>query len=289
MAQVLPIQVSLAQLLPIPAAIIQASLTVPAVPLPSAEYGHKQPKMHSKQVKILSDKLETFIANKYVNAQLSTSGQKKIQGLLEKNDFKVLTLNKLVMPEKIQSSTQVFYSHFVNDIKDPYPDKIYEKSCLVVHTYNDKKKNLMLMHSPKIPEVSQSIGSCLATIIRDNDNDNFRFYLRDIRQAYIEIVLNNNLNFYIRLLSELISQLSVSFNSIVKVMKPLYSESEADNYRFAIYHPNYKEKPGMTESAYNPCLLQPSSKLLLSLGTPFDCCGLENLLTLLFLAHNGGA
>ena len=141
------------------------------------------------------------------------------------------------MPEEIQSSTQVFNSHFVNDIKDPYTDKAYKKSCLVVHTYNNKKKNLVLMHLPKIPEVSQGIGSYLAAIIQNNDNDNIRFYLRDIRQAYIEIASNLNLNFYIRPLSKLISQLSASFDSIVKVMKPLYCEPEANNHWFAIYHP----------------------------------------------------
>ena len=113
----------------------------------------------------MSNKLETFIANKYADAHLSAYRQKKIQELLEKDDFKVFTLNKLLMPEEIQSSTQVFNSYFVNDIKDPYTDKVYEKSCLVVHMYNDKKKNLVMMHLPKVPGVSQSIGSCLAIII----------------------------------------------------------------------------------------------------------------------------
>ena len=207
-AQVLPIQVSLAQVLSIPAATIQTPLSVRAAPSPPAEHGHKQPEMHPKQVKIVSDKLETFTANKYADAQLSASGQKEIQGLLEKDDFKVVTSDKLVMPKKVQSSTQVFNSHFVNNIKDPYTDKAYEKSRLVMHTYNDKMKNLMLMHSPKIPRVSQGIGSCLTAIIGDNDNDNIRFYLRNITQAYIEIASNLNLDFYIRPLSKLISQLS---------------------------------------------------------------------------------
>ena len=37
-------------------------------------------------------------------------------------------------------------------------------------------------------------------------------------------------------------------------MKLLYSKPEAENYRFAIYYSYYKEKPGMTEFAYNPYL-----------------------------------
>ena len=65
------------------------------------------------------------------------------------------------MLEEIQSSTKVYNTYFVNDIKDPYTDKAYEKSCLVKHTYNDKKKNLMLIHSSKILGVSQDIGLAL--------------------------------------------------------------------------------------------------------------------------------
>ena len=44
-------------------------------------------------------------------------------------------------------------------------------------------------------------------------------------------------------------------------MRPLYSESEVDNHRFAIYHPHYKENSGMTESAYDLFLLQPPPKI----------------------------
>ena len=107
------------------------------------------------------------------------------------------------------------------------------------------------MHSPKIPGVSQGIFSCLAAIIRDDDNDNIRFYLRDNMQVHVEIASDLNPDFYIRPLSKLISQLSASSDSIVKVMRPLYGEPEADNHRFVIYHPHYKEKPGMTESAHD--------------------------------------
>ena len=238
-AQVLPIQVSLAQVLPIPAATIQAPLSVLLAPSPPAENGYEQPEMHLEQVKIVSDKLDTFI-NKHADAQLSASGQKEIQKLLEKDVFKV------VMPEEVSSSTQVFNSSLVDNIKDPCNDKVYEKSRPVVHTYNDEKKNLMLMHSPKIPEVSQGISSCLAAIMRDDDNDNIKFYLQDITQAYVEIASDLNPDFYILLLSELISQLSASFKPIVKVMRPMYCEPEADNHRFTIYHPHYKEKHEMT-------------------------------------------
>ncbi len=114
--------------------------------------------MHSEEVKIVSDKLDTFI-NKYADAGLSTSGQKEIQGLLEKDIFKVVT------SEEVPSRTQVFNSSLVDNIKNLYTDKTYEKNRPVVHAYNNSKKNLVLMHSPKISEVNQDIGSCFLAII----------------------------------------------------------------------------------------------------------------------------
>ena len=228
--------------------------------------------MHPEQVKIVSDKLDIF-TNKHTNAQLSVSEQKKIQKLLEKDVFRVVTPNIIVMSEEVLSSTQVFNSSLVDNIKDPCNDKVYEKSRSLVHTYNNEKKNLVLMHSRKIPEVSQGIGSCLAIIMQDNDNNNIRFYLRDITQVYIEIASDLNLDFYIRPLFELILQLSASFDSIVKVMRPIYSEPEVDNYWFAIYHPHYKEKLGITESVHDPFLLWVPPKLLSPPGASSDCCG----------------
>lgn len=102
--------------------------------------------------------------------------------------------------------------------------------------------NLMLIHLPKIPGVSQDIGFYLAAIIWDNENNNIRFYLQDIRQVYIEIVSDLNPDFYIRLLSKLISQLNASFDSIIKVIRLMYGEPKADNHQFAIYHSYYKDK-----------------------------------------------
>ncbi len=51
------------------------------------------------------------------------------------------------MPEQVSSSTQIFNSSLVDNIKDLGTDKI-------VYTYNDKKKN-----------VSQGIDFCFAVII----------------------------------------------------------------------------------------------------------------------------
>ncbi len=159
--------------------------------------------MHSEQVKIVLDKLDIF-TNKHINVQLSKSRQKKIQKLLEKDVFKDVTLDKVIVLEEVPSSIQVFNSSLVNNIKDLCIDKAYKKNRPVVHTYNDEKKNLVVMHLSQIPEVNQSIGSYFTAIIWDNDNNNIRFYLWDIMQTYIKITLDLNPNFYIRPFSKLL-------------------------------------------------------------------------------------
>ena len=155
------------------------------------------------------------------------------------------------MLKKILSNIQVFNSYFVNNIKDPYIEKTNEKSCLIIYIYNNKKKNFVLIYLPKILKISQSISYCFAIIIQNNNNDNIKFYLQDIIKVYIEIILYFNPNFYIWPFFKLLSQLSISFNFIVKVIKPLYSKSEAYNYQFAIYYLYYKEKPKITKFIYN--------------------------------------
>lgn len=87
--------------------------------------------MYSEDVKI---------ANKYANAQLSISCQKKIQRLIERDVFKVVISNNVDTPEKVLSSTKVSNSCFTNEIKDLCIDKTYQKCYLLVHTYNDGKK-----------------------------------------------------------------------------------------------------------------------------------------------------
>ena len=87
-----------------------------------------------------------MFTNKYADVQLSASGYKRIQRLFEKDDFNVVTSNKVVTSEKIQISTQAFNSHFVDDIKYLYTDKANEKNSPVVHTYNDEKKNFVLIY-----------------------------------------------------------------------------------------------------------------------------------------------
>ena len=112
---------------------------------------------------------------------MSASGENEIERFLKKDSFKVVT------PEEILNNTKSLNSHFLDDITDLYTDKAYEKSQLVIHAYNDEKKNSVLGYLSKIPRVSQGTSFYFATIIWDDDNDNIRFYLRDIMHAYVDI------------------------------------------------------------------------------------------------------
>lgn len=120
--------------------------------------------MHPEQVKIVLNKLDTF-TNKYADTSLFAFEKKDIQKLMKKDVFKIVNLDKNIMFEEVLSSTQVFNSSFVNNIKDPCTDKAYIKNRSVLYTYKNEKKNLILMHLSKILEVSQDNSSCLIIII----------------------------------------------------------------------------------------------------------------------------
>lgn len=83
-----------------------------------------------------------------------TCGQTKIQELYKKYVYKVIAFTKVITLKKVVSSIQLLNFSFVDNIKHQYPDKAYEKSCLVIHNYNDIKKNLILMYLLKILRVS---------------------------------------------------------------------------------------------------------------------------------------
>lgn len=51
----------------------------------------------------MSEKLDTF-TNKYVDAQFSISGQEEIYKLLQKDIFKVVSSDKIIMFEEVSSN-----------------------------------------------------------------------------------------------------------------------------------------------------------------------------------------
>lgn len=63
--------------------------------------------------------------------------KKRLRNYLKKIFSKVIVTDKF---------TKVFNSYFVNDIKDPYIDKVNKKIYSVMHFNNDEKKYLLLIN-----------------------------------------------------------------------------------------------------------------------------------------------
>ena len=64
--------------------------------------------------------------------------------LLEKKVFKIID------KDNIPIDTCIFNSRFVDEIKNPDTDKVFEKSHLVVQAYNNLIKDFVLTQSPII-------------------------------------------------------------------------------------------------------------------------------------------
>lgn len=78
-------------------------------------------------------------------SQFTASRQKEITGLLEKSVFKIINHQSMPLLDIC-----IFNSRFVDEIKNPGTDKSYEKSRLVIQSYNDLEKSLVLTQSPTI-------------------------------------------------------------------------------------------------------------------------------------------
>lgn len=77
---------------------------------------------------------------------------------------------------------RVFNSQFVKEINNTNIDKAFEKSRLVIQTYNNFNKDLILTQSLTIQQVGQYLIVYLATILQDNIT---KLYLCNISQAYV--------------------------------------------------------------------------------------------------------
>ena len=64
-----------------------------------------------------------------------------------------------------------------------------------------------------------------------------------------------NYNFYVHPLKKIDNILYLGENTVLKVIKPLYSILEASNYWFSMYYYYYTEKLYITELTFDPCLL----------------------------------
>jgi hypothetical protein len=159
---------------------------------------------------------ETLFSISFFISIFENSRRKEINNLLKKRVF------ELIIFDAVFKDVRIFNFRFVDEIKHSDIADVYEKFKLVIQTYNDHDKTLMLTQSFIIQRMSQRIILVLtACIISD-----CHLYLRDITQAYIQSKISLNRAFFIRSFSEL----DLSKNSILQVVKSLYDVSETETH-----------------------------------------------------------
>jgi hypothetical protein len=178
-----------------------------------------------------------------VDSSFTSFRQKEIVELLEKDVF--ISINK----RNVSTDVRIFSFRFVNEIKHSDTEKAFEKFKLVIQTFNDQNKILMLIQSSIIQRISQRLIICLTATL------SMKLYLRDIIQTYVQSRFNLNRDFYVQSLFVLIKLIRIFSDCILKVIKFLYDVSKADNHWFKTYHDHHTDKLSMTSFTYNSCLL----------------------------------
>jgi hypothetical protein len=185
-------------------------------------------------------------SNQFEDAFISTltlifmkSRRKEINNLLKRRVF------ELIIIENVSLDVRIFNFRFVDEIKHSSTSDAYEKFRLMIQTYNDQDKTLILTQLFIIQRMSQRIILVLAAIIKHN------LYLRDKMQTYVQLKISLNREFFIRSFFEL----DLSERSILKVIKSLYDVLETRTYWFNTYQKHHKKKLLMIESIFDFCLL----------------------------------
>jgi hypothetical protein len=154
------------------------------------------------------------------------SRRKEVNDVLKKRVF------ELIIIEAVSRDARIFNFRFVNEIKHSDTSDAYKKFRLVIQTYNDHDKTLMLTQSFTIQRMSQRIILVLTVIIKHS------LYLRVIIQTYVQSKISLNKEFFIRSLFEL----DLSKNSILRVVKPLYDVLETETHWFNTYQNHHKKR-----------------------------------------------
>ena len=186
-----------------------------------------------------------------ISFQFIVLKQKKIDELLKKKIFKFVNISEIFQ------NTKIFNARFVNEIKNENTKKIFEKSRLIMQTYNDFNKNQIFIQSSIIQRMSQRLVVCITVVFKINSNDlsnSMKLFLRNVIQIYVQSIFNLNREFYVKSFHEFVSIMKTSYDCIFKVMKSLYEIFETNHHWFFIYHKHHIEKLVMIKSTYDSCL-----------------------------------
>ncbi len=191
----------------------------------------------------LQDDEEIFLTqiSSIFTSTFAESRRKEINDLLKRQVFELIIISKVL------KNVRIFNSRFIDEIKHSDISQAYEKSRLMIQTYNDHEKTLMLTQTSTIQRMSQRIIFAIAASI------NHHLYLRDITRAYTQSKSLLNRMFFIR--SSLDLDINLSDDAILRIIKSLYDVSKAKAHWFNTYHDHHKKNLNMTKSTYDLCLL----------------------------------
>ena len=182
------------------------------------------------------------------------SRKKEINGLFEKGCFEIVSIFDVF------HGIRIFNSRFVDEIKNIDTINAYEKSRLVMQTYNDDDKAKMLIQTSTIQRMNQRLILTLTA-----NMSHLNLFLRNISQTYVQSIISLAKKFFIRSPVELELE-----NAIFKIIKLLYEISKAGAHWFNTYHKHHTEKLVMQQSTYDPCLLYTSKKGFGVVGLQID-------------------
>jgi hypothetical protein len=143
------------------------------------------------------------------------SRRKEINDLLKRQVSEIITISEVL------KNVRIFNSRFVDEIKHSDISQAYEKSRLMIQTYNDHEKTLILTQAFIIQRMSQRI----ILVITASISENHHLYLRNITQIYTQSKSLLNRMFFIRSSFDL--DIDLSDDAILKIIKSLYDVSEA--------------------------------------------------------------
>ena len=146
-------------------------------------------------------------------ANFQTSRLKELNGLLEKEVFEIIHIDDLF------TEARVFKSRFMNQMKNEETEKAFEKSRLIIQTFNDSEKQKILTQTLTIQRINQRLIIALSLIIPQ-----LFLYLRDIIQTYTQSRSELNKDVFIFASTEM----RLSLKTILRVILPLYKIVESN-------------------------------------------------------------
>ena len=175
------------------------------------------------------------------DSQFKSSREAEIAGLLEKGVFDVIPRSK------VPDGVCIFNSRFVDEVKNKGTGYETKKSRLVVQAYNDEEKHIVLTQSSNIQRISQRVILNTAAMTEESTGR----YLRDITQASVQSTTLLNRDFYANPPRKLAREVNLEDDSVLDLVKPLYSVPEAGNHWFKRYSVPLTPRQGAFDGIVN--------------------------------------